>query len=629
MYIDKSEQIQTNNNNILQYRKIQKNVNRLKIIQLGITFTGPDGKRPDGPCTWQFNFKFDQDRDEKNDESLNMLKKCGVDFDQLSKIGIDPYDFCDYLTSSGLVMCKNVTWVTFSAGYDFSYLMKYLTGEDLPDSEQDFEKKLLVFFPRILDMKLVAKAQSSLVKLGENLGAKRIGTKHQAGSDSLLTIDCYWRYCASYREQYKERVFLNKIAGLGMDLGDMEPYHSLYPPNHPYHVSPTEMSQMQSTCLFIPPSQHPSSISPSQLINHNSSPTPFSTSSSYQAISLGLGSSQLTFSSMGVQPMPSLSQSISSSPTPSLSSHQSSNHSVQSASLAQSSPSINPTSLSSLSSPFAIKPNPSGPSQSSTFDQISIPSVTDTYSYSDSVHYLDNDNDYDNYNTNQFTNVRRSNHLGMNVGGNGGGGGLNGMMNGGGNGGGGNVLGSNQGGGGGGGSSRLSVQLGTNGPSSASGISPSSSPVNGGLSMNDNNINSSGMNAGSMNAPMFVPMPRSDSSLFTSNIEQMPYSFGPSSSLSGGVIPSAVSSQNRHQQSMMSDHALQSFAAMSSPQMVMLQQPYGAIPASRHSTHHGSSHPNIQNGGMMGGGNTFNQGPTTQQSFDFQIPYNTFSNSLI
>lgn len=38
---------------------IRENVNNLKLIQLGITLSSPEGEFPKPIGTWQFNFKFD------------------------------------------------------------------------------------------------------------------------------------------------------------------------------------------------------------------------------------------------------------------------------------------------------------------------------------------------------------------------------------------------------------------------------------------------------------------------------------------------------------------------------------------------------------------------------------------
>lgn len=40
------------------YQTLRFNVDRLKLIQLGLTFTDEEGNFPDGCTCWQFNFKF-------------------------------------------------------------------------------------------------------------------------------------------------------------------------------------------------------------------------------------------------------------------------------------------------------------------------------------------------------------------------------------------------------------------------------------------------------------------------------------------------------------------------------------------------------------------------------------------
>ena len=41
-----------------QYQTLRCNVDLLKIIQLGLTFSDSDGNLPEGDCAWQFHFKF-------------------------------------------------------------------------------------------------------------------------------------------------------------------------------------------------------------------------------------------------------------------------------------------------------------------------------------------------------------------------------------------------------------------------------------------------------------------------------------------------------------------------------------------------------------------------------------------
>lgn len=37
---------------------VRENVNKLKMIQLGITLSSLEGEFPEPVCTWQFNFMF-------------------------------------------------------------------------------------------------------------------------------------------------------------------------------------------------------------------------------------------------------------------------------------------------------------------------------------------------------------------------------------------------------------------------------------------------------------------------------------------------------------------------------------------------------------------------------------------
>jgi len=43
----------------MEYKTIKMNVDKLKVIQIGISFTDDEGYLPEGVNTWQFNFKFD------------------------------------------------------------------------------------------------------------------------------------------------------------------------------------------------------------------------------------------------------------------------------------------------------------------------------------------------------------------------------------------------------------------------------------------------------------------------------------------------------------------------------------------------------------------------------------------
>lgn len=216
------------------YQTLRCNVDLLKMIQLGITLFSAEGEVPPAtatdtngqpynnlvpaPCTWQFNFRFSLDNDMYAQESTAMLAKAGIDFSMHDKNGIDPFEFGALLISSGLVLLDDVHWVSFHSGYDFGYLMKIMLCTQLPEKEEDFHQLLNIFFPSLYDIKYLMKhagrnqavndspltpaatqilsnlgQKSGLQDIADELGVKRLGIAHQAGSDSLVTGEIYWK----------------------------------------------------------------------------------------------------------------------------------------------------------------------------------------------------------------------------------------------------------------------------------------------------------------------------------------------------------------------------------------------------------------------------------------------------
>ncbi|KAF2200597.1 ribonuclease H-like protein [Delitschia confertaspora ATCC 74209] len=222
------------------YQTVRCNVDLLKIIQLGITLFSVQGDIPpfhldpstlpyqpkypqqygNGivlcPCTWTFNFQFSLEEDMYNEESIQMLKKTGADFDKHATQGIDPLEFGSLLITSGLTLTLDVNWISFHSGYDFAYLIKMLTCEPLPEDENAYRKLVEIFFPRLLDVKYLWRHANNLVRRGaigsnatdilqrlgtksglqdlaEELGCARVGTQHTAGSDAWLTGAVFWR----------------------------------------------------------------------------------------------------------------------------------------------------------------------------------------------------------------------------------------------------------------------------------------------------------------------------------------------------------------------------------------------------------------------------------------------------
>eukprot|EP01062_Namystynia_karyoxenos_P042462 TRINITY_DN31040_c0_g1_i1.p1 TRINITY_DN31040_c0_g1~~TRINITY_DN31040_c0_g1_i1.p1 ORF type:complete len:494 (+),score=141.48 TRINITY_DN31040_c0_g1_i1:101-1483(+) len=220
------------NNAEFYYQTLRCNVNLLKIIQLGITFCNAEGVHPPGPCTWQFNFRFNLIDDIYAQDSIDLLRDSGIEFERFATQGVDVQHFAELLISSGLVLAPYgsdppVRWLSFHSGYDFGYLLKILTSQELPADEESFFELMNTWFPEVFDVKYLLKQTGGalsdmcgLTKLGEDLQVERIGPAHQAGSDSLLTCHCFFKLVREYLGHDKAVQYANVLYGLGQDKGE-------------------------------------------------------------------------------------------------------------------------------------------------------------------------------------------------------------------------------------------------------------------------------------------------------------------------------------------------------------------------------------------------------------------------
>nr|ADF47417.1 CCR4-NOT transcription complex subunit 7 [Dugesia japonica] len=214
----------------LQYSNVKINNDLLKPIQIGFSFFDDQGNAPDEQSTIQFNFKFNSNTDMGNNESLDLLKRSGIDFDQLEKNGIDPELFAELFLITGLVMNENLTWVGFHCNHDWAYILKIITGwKEMPNTFSDFSELLQIYFPKTIDLKtLVIKTRvqhCGLQELSKMLKVERRGAQHQAGSDSRLTGESYFKFILHYMDCEIKPEWYNMI--FGMNFGNNS---NLYPP---------------------------------------------------------------------------------------------------------------------------------------------------------------------------------------------------------------------------------------------------------------------------------------------------------------------------------------------------------------------------------------------------------------
>ncbi|TDZ24222.1 CCR4-NOT transcription complex subunit 7 [Colletotrichum orbiculare MAFF 240422] len=241
------------------YQCLRTNVDMLKVIQIGLTLFNEDGKTPNstqdndlgpaakraaaqGPFAWQFNFKFSLEDDMYNEKSIDSLRSANIDFGLLARDGIDPHEFASLLIPSGLVCFESVKWISFHGGYDFGYLTKLLTCQDLPNDESDFDQIMRLYFPSAYDVKHLMKHairlhssglltpndpnsadilqkfehKSGLDNIAESLKIKRQGPAHQAGSDSLLTGKVFFQMRDKIYNGDIPEEHVGKVWGLGI-----------------------------------------------------------------------------------------------------------------------------------------------------------------------------------------------------------------------------------------------------------------------------------------------------------------------------------------------------------------------------------------------------------------------------
>jgi CCR4-NOT transcription complex subunit 7/8 len=225
------------------YQTLRCNVDMLKLIQLGLSFTDGEGNWPDGCTCWQFNFKFSLSGDMFAQDSIELLKTSGIDFEKFEKYGIDVQYFGELMIMSGLCLNDEIKWISFHSSYDFGYLLKTLTCTELPMDEAGFLDLLLTYFPSIYDVKYMMTAveglHGGLSSLADSLEIERIGPMHQAGSDSLLTAQTYFSLINKHFSGVCDHSkFKGELFGLGNN-------HTKYKPKNGNGSNNNQQPQLQ------------------------------------------------------------------------------------------------------------------------------------------------------------------------------------------------------------------------------------------------------------------------------------------------------------------------------------------------------------------------------------------------
>lgn len=209
------------------YKFTKENVDKLKLIQVGISLFDKNGEKPNCASTWQFNLKFDLSKDKIAQDAFTLLKNSGIDFDKLRIKGISHKLFAEYFISSGLLLNDEVTWISFNGFSDFAYLLNLATNQLMPENEEQFIRELNMYFPNVYDIKKMIndneRFKGGLNKIAYELNIERFGEMHQAGSDSMVTGDVLFTLLkGSYLSLENIENEKNVLFGIGLGADNNE-----------------------------------------------------------------------------------------------------------------------------------------------------------------------------------------------------------------------------------------------------------------------------------------------------------------------------------------------------------------------------------------------------------------------
>jgi CCR4-NOT transcription complex subunit 7/8 len=128
---------------------------------------------------------------------------------------------------SGLVLNPDVHWVCFHGSYDFAYLLSVLINTVLPETEDEFTQELVMYFPSHFDIRILVKGNDylhgGLNRIANTLEVFRVGKTHQAGSDSVVTIDVFFKLIKNGTiDKNVLEDNMNVIYGIGNGADDQE-----------------------------------------------------------------------------------------------------------------------------------------------------------------------------------------------------------------------------------------------------------------------------------------------------------------------------------------------------------------------------------------------------------------------
>ncbi|XP_062191342.1 probable CCR4-associated factor 1 homolog 1 [Phragmites australis] len=243
------------------YQQIRSRVGRGDMVQLAVAICNEAGEVPGR--VWQFNFRIDIATRAYDAGSINFLEQeSGIDLELHRRRGINHWYASR--TFANLVEHADgcVWWIGFHGGSDVGFLLKILGGgSGLPSGRLNFVNLFGKKFPYFFDVKVIArelKVFGGLKTISDKLKAVRLGGAHQAGSDALLTLRCFFKLMQNFGNDSVMSRY-----GMLVDINDMTPaiiaantltscYGDVTLVDVRHHNMAAEFSRIKSLCRYYP-----------------------------------------------------------------------------------------------------------------------------------------------------------------------------------------------------------------------------------------------------------------------------------------------------------------------------------------------------------------------------------------
>ncbi|KAB8102337.1 hypothetical protein EE612_033808 [Oryza sativa] len=210
-----------------RYDMVKANIDELHPIQVGLAIRANDDDGDSGELVvFEFNlrgFDINNPADLRDPASIAHLRGRGVDFGRLPCAGVEPHRLRLLLLGSGLLQAWP-SWATFTSAYHVGYLMKILTGAELPSGLDAFTAMATgTLGEGVYDVKRLAAEVNtacgfSLREIAVCIGVVPVAAQHGmvAGAGAVSTLQCF--------EALRERLGEARVAMHGQQLCGLRAY---------------------------------------------------------------------------------------------------------------------------------------------------------------------------------------------------------------------------------------------------------------------------------------------------------------------------------------------------------------------------------------------------------------------